>query len=99
MELAEKHGEITCPECHRAYSFDENFIDKLQRLKKLILAVIAAEDILGDVNIAVTTAHEEIKIPYRLLLTRLNSIITIDIGDKKVDFTFRIEPLNDGKFK
>ena len=99
MELCENHGQTICPDCHRSYHFEEEFIDKLKRLRKLILAVKDAEDILGDVNIAVTTMAGEVKIPYRLLMTRLNSIISLNVGDRKVDFNFRIEPLNEGHFK
>ena len=73
--------------------------DKLERLRELIVAVMNAEDILGDINVAVTTGAGDVKIPYRLLLTRMNSIITLNVGDRKVDFHFRIEPLKRGTFK
>ena len=95
MDLEESGGRVTCPECRREYDFDRSFLDKLERLRTLILSVRAAEDLLGDVNVAITTSTEEIRIPYRLLLTRLNTIISIDIGGVKVDFNFRIEPLNE----
>ena len=95
MDLEEAGGRVTCPECRREYDFDRSFLDKLERLRTLILSVRAAEDLLGDVNVAITTSTEEIRIPYRLLLTRLNTIISIDIGGVKVDFNFRIEPLNE----
>ena len=58
-----------------------------------------AADLLGDVNVAVTTSQGEIKIPYWLMLTRLNTIITLDLGGKKVDFNFRVEPLNQQTFR
>ncbi|MFW6413835.1 MAG: hypothetical protein ACOCZS_00915 [Verrucomicrobiota bacterium] len=95
MDLEESGGRVSCPECYREYRFDKPFLDKLQRLRKLIMAVREAEDLLGDVNVAITTSTEEVKIPYRLLLTRLNTTITIDMGGRKVDFNFRIEPLNE----
>lgn len=99
MELRESKGCVSCAACHREYRFQADFLDKLERLRHLILAVINAEDILGNVNVAVTTAAGEIKVPYRLLLTRLNSIVTLDVGEQKVDFNFRIEPLQNGLFK
>ncbi len=99
MELRESRGRVRCTECHRQYSFDAPFLDKLERLRSLIGAVMAAEDILGDVNVAVTTPAGEVKIPYRLLLTRLNTLITLQVGEKKVDFNFRVEPLEDGSFR
>ena len=99
MELRESKGQVSCPSCHREYRFDVEFLEKLERLRELVLAVMNAEDILGDVNVAVTTPAGTIKVPYRLLLTRLNSIITLQVGDQKVDFHFRIEPLHDATFK
>ena len=99
MQLRESEGSISCPGCHREYHFDADFLDKLERLRQLIVAVMNAEDILGDVNVAVTTLAGEVKVPYRLLLTRLNTIITLDMGEERVDFNFRVEPLKDGEFK
>lgn len=95
LELEASQGRVTCPVCHREYDFDRAFLNKLERLRNLILSVRAAEDLLGDVNVAITTPTDEVRIPYRLLLTRLNTIITLDIGNRRVDFNFRIEPLNE----
>ncbi|MCF7853864.1 MAG: hypothetical protein K9N51_03630 [Candidatus Pacebacteria bacterium] len=96
LGLQRSKGKVVCPECRREYHFDRSFLDKLQRLRKLIFAVRDAEDILGDINVAVTTPMGEVKVPYRLLLTRLNTTITIGVGGTQVDFNFRIEPLSDG---
>ena len=76
-----------------------HFLEKLEKLRRLLLAVKDAEDILGDVNVGVTTLNGEVKIPYRLLLTRLNTMITIDVGGQQVDFHFRVEPLDNGSFR
>lgn len=94
MELQKSKGKVACPECRRAYQFDRQFLGKLERLRNLIFSVREAEDILGDINVAVTTPMGEVKVPYSLLLTRLNTIVTINIGGRQVDFNFRIEPLN-----
>ncbi len=97
MELENSKGRVICPECRREYHFDRSFIDKLRRLRKLIFAVREAEDMLGDINVAVTTPMGEVKVPYQLLLTRLNTIISLDVDNRKIDFNFRIEPLNEAK--
>jgi len=99
MELRESKGRVACAECHREYRFDNEFLDKLERLRELILSVIKAEDILGDINVAVTTPGGEVRIPYRLLLTRLNTLVTLEMAGRKVDFNFRVEPLKDASFK
>jgi hypothetical protein len=100
MQLKENGGLLKCPGCHRQYEFaDDVFLEKLDKLRRLLLAVKEAEDILGDVNVGVTTLNGEVKIPYRLLLTRLNTMITLDVGGSKVDFHFRVEPLDNGTFR
>ena len=100
MQLKESGGILKCPSCHRQYEFsDDVFIEKLEKLRRLLLAVKDAEDILGDVNVGVTTLNGEVKIPYRLLLTRLNTMITLDVGGTMVDFHFRVEPLDDASFR
>ena len=100
MQLRDNKGLLKCPACHRQYEFaDDVFIEKLEKLRNLLLAVQDAEDILGDVNVGVTTLNGEVKIPYRLLLTRLNTMITLDVGGTKVDFHFRVEPLDNASFR
>jgi len=99
MDLEQSKGRVSCPECHREYHFDQTFLDKLKRFRKLILALQQAEDILGEANVAVTTSTGEVKIPYRLLLTRLNTLISLNVGDSKIDFNFRVEPLGDATFR
>lgn len=98
MDLEQRKGRISCPECRREYRFDPAFRDKMRRFRELILAIRNAEDLLGDVSVGVTSALGEERIPYRLLLTRLNTLISLDVGGRKVDFRFRVEPPN-GKFK
>ena len=100
MELKQQKGLLKCPHCHRQYSFEEGgFIGKLEKLRNLLVAVKEAEEILGDVNVGVNTVAGDVKIPYRLLLTRMNTMITLDVGDRKIDFNFRVEPLNSGDFR
>jgi hypothetical protein len=98
MELRASKGQIACAQCHRQYHFEAEFLEKLERLRRLVLTVKEAEDILGDTSIAVTTPAGEVRVPYRLLLTRLNTIITLDVAGRKVDFNFRVEPLNNARF-
>jgi hypothetical protein len=100
MQLKEDKGLLKCPCCHRQYEFvDDVFIGKLEKLRKLLLAVQDAEEILGDCNVGVTTLNGEVKIPYRLLLTRLNTMISLEVGGRKVDFHFRVEPLDNASFR
>jgi len=99
MSLKENQGQVGCPNCHRQYQFDRSFLKKLEKLRNLVLAVREAEDILGSCNIAITTPAGEVKIPYQLLLTRLNTMISLSVGGHQMDFNFRVEPLQDGTFR
>jgi len=99
LKLKDDNGKITCQNCHRIYEFEKAFLKKLEKLRVLILAVQDAEDILGDCNVAIVTPSGEVKVPYRLMLTRLNTLISLSLNGKRRDFNFRVEPLNDGLFK
>ena len=73
--------------------------DKLARMLKLVLALRDAEDILGDTNVSVNVAGGAVKIPYALLLTRLNTLFTLDYGDRKVDFHLWVAPTTPETFR
>ena len=88
-----------CKECHKSYAFDVDLKEKLTKLSDLIIAVRKAEDILGNCNVAVTVPGQTVKVPYSLLLTRLNTMITLKLGDKDVDFHFRVEPSSPETFR
>lgn len=99
MELNQSDFQAMCPKCHRPYSFDASLKEKFLKLQSLILALREAEPILGDCNVAVTVPGGEVKIPYALLLTRLNTMISLNLGEKKVDFHIWIEPTSSDTFR
>jgi len=99
MELDQADFQAMCPKCHRPYQFDDQLKDKFQKLQKLILAVRDAESILGDCNVAVAVPAGEVKVPYTLLLTRLNTMITLELGERKIDFHLWIEPSSEDTFR
>lgn len=99
MELDQADFQTMCPKCHRPYQFDDQLKTKFQKLRKLILAVREAEPILGDCNVGVAVPAGEVKIPYALLLTRMNTMITLNLGGRKVDFHLWIEPASADTFR
>lgn len=99
VEMSRENPQIMCRECHKPYMFDKKLRDKLESLYNLILAIREAEDILGDCNVAVTVPGGEVKVPYALLLTRLNTMISLNVGDKTVDFHLRVEPSSPETFR
>ena len=99
MELDEVDFQAMCPKCHRPYQFDDQLKDKFKKLQNLIFAVREAEPILGDCNVAVAVPAGEVKVPYALLLTRMNTMITLNLGGRKVDFHLWIEPSSADTFR
>ena len=99
MELEQSDFQTMCPKCHRPYQFDDELKGKFRKLHNLILAVRDAEPILGDCNVAVAVPAGEVQVPYALLLTRMNTMITLNLGDKKVDFHLWIEPSSADTFR
>lgn len=99
MSLEKNDRQVACPACHRPYRFDKSFVAKLEKLRQLVLAVREAEEIIGDCNVGVATPAGEVKLPYRLLLTRLNTLISLKAFDQVIDFTFRVEPLSEATFR
>ncbi|MDD3886944.1 MAG: hypothetical protein PHI35_08725 [Victivallaceae bacterium] len=98
-DVSSRNFQAVCPKCHKTYQLDGALRDKLGRMLELILAIRNSEDILGDSNVSVNVAGGEVKIPYALLLTRLNTLITLSVGDRKVDFHLWIEPSSPDTFR
>ena len=98
-DIAKDDFQTLCPKCHKPYQFNAELREKLMKLHHLVLALRQAESILGDCNVAVTVPGGEVKIPYALLLTRLNTMITLNVGDTTVDFHLRIEPTSTDTFR
>jgi transcription elongation factor Elf1 len=86
---------VLCKSCGCEYKFQAELVDKFQRFAALLKAVQNTQDILGDINVGIQVEGHSVKIPYRLLLTRLNTMITLQMGGQKVDFHVRVHPLAD----
>lgn len=91
----EKDPQLKCPKCNKEYSFNKDFVGKLKKFDNLICAIREAKDILSDTNVAINFKNHELRVPYRLLLTRMNTLLALKIGNDKVIFRFRVEPLGE----
>ena len=98
-QVADPGFQAVCPVCHRAYALEADLRDKLRRMLELIHALRSSEDILGDSVVSVNVAGGEVRIPYALLLTRLNTLITLELDGKKVDFHLWVEPSSPDTFR
>lgn len=94
FEIAKNHS-IRCGACGKEYTFGENLVGKLEKFEKLCRAVNEAQEILSDTNVAINVYSHEVKIPFRLLLSRLNTQLNLDVGGKEIQIRFRVSPLKD----
>ncbi len=83
-----------CSQCGKKYGIEPGklahqlalFVALCKQLKK-------SEEILSSSSIAVTVGPHEIKVPFKLLLSRFRSTLDIDIGGIKTTVSYRTEPL------
>ncbi|MBO5668705.1 MAG: hypothetical protein J6S43_06225 [Lentisphaeria bacterium] len=97
--VADPEFQAVCPVCHRAYALDDTLRDKLTRMMNLIASIRQCEDILGDSVVSVNVAGGNVRVPYALLLTRLNTLISLDVAGQKIDFHLWVEPSNPQMFR
>jgi DNA-directed RNA polymerase subunit RPC12/RpoP len=87
---------IQCADCEKKYSFtDAVLVRQLKKFEALCRQIQDSEEILGAANVGVDVGEHHVKVPYKLLLTRLSSSLDLNMGDKKVSIFFRIEPSRD----
>lgn len=87
--------KVVCHACRREYSFDAALREKIAKFARLVEAVRGAEEILGDTHVGLDIQGHSVQIPYRILLTRMNTFLTLDIDGTKFHFRLRVEPLAD----
>jgi hypothetical protein len=89
---------LICSHCQKAYQFDEpKLLRQLKQFEALCREIHKSEEILGETAIAINVGPHEVQFPYKLLLTRFNSTLKLNIEGQSVTIVFRIEPLKDVK--
>ena len=99
QDCADSNIQVLCPKCHKPYVFDHELRTKFGKLQKLIEVVREAEPILGDCCVSVDVPGGSVKVPYALLLTRLNTMLTLRVGGKSIDFHLWIQPSSPDTFR
>jgi hypothetical protein len=90
FDLDRQEWTIVCSSCHKSYAWqDDNFKRKFEAL---CLQIVESEEILADTAVGVKVGEHDILVPFKILLTRLNSHLTLRIADQLLRITFRIEP-------
>ena len=96
FEIEKEKKEIECPGCGISYDFfDETLCRQLRKFEDLCLQVKESEEILSNTSVGIFIGDREVKIPYKLLLTRLNSTLDLIVGERPLTITFRFEPLTE----
>lgn len=86
---------IECASCQKKYVFnDENLIRQLKKFALLCKQIADSEEILGNTTVGIDVEGKQVKVPYKLLLTRFTSSLDLIMGNRNVSIRFRIEPLD-----
>lgn len=96
FDLNIAHDQIVCHDCNKIYLFsDQNLKRQLSKFEALCKQIVDSKEILSETSVGIDIGEHHVKIPYKLLLTRFNSLLELDFEGEKVAIEFRIEPLRD----
>ena len=80
----------------KKYAFtDPTLTRQIKKFEALCCKIHDAEEILGNASVGVDVGTHHVKVPYKLLLTRLSSSLDLIMNGQTVSITFRIEPVQD----
>src|ERR1700722_3814205 len=86
----EKSEGIQCSECGFLYDFNDEVLRRqLRKFENLCRQIQLSEEILSNTSVGIYLGDREVKIPYKLLLTRLNSTLDLMVGDRPLTIIFR----------
>jgi hypothetical protein len=92
----ENNNTLNCSNCSKKYVFaDETLKRQLKKFEALCRQILDAEEILSHTAVGIDVGEHHVKVPYKLLLTRLSSTLDLMIGNQPVSIAFRVEPLRD----
>ncbi len=96
FELDNPSSQVVCSQCKKKYAFsDETLKRQLKKFEALCRQLVDSEEILSNTAVGIDIGEHQVKVPYKILLTRLSSTLDLIIGDQPVTISFRIEPLRD----
>lgn len=88
--------KVTCQHCNCTYTFEDPDLQRqLQKFEALCRQIVASEEILSNASVGIDVGGRQVKVPYKLLLTRFNSSLELEMGGRAVSIDFRLEPLKD----
>lgn len=92
----EEEPKVLCPHCKKSYLFDDEILKRqLKKFEALCRQIRESEEILGATSVGIDVGEKQVKIPFKLLLTRLSSCLDLHVGNEPFTIHFRFEPIND----
>ena len=83
--MAKLPWSTRCPGCGKRYGIESSTIaEQIKLFVGLCQQLKASEEILANAAIAITVGSTEVKIPFRLLLTRLKSTLDLVVDGKRI---------------
>ncbi len=98
LQIEKGDSLICCSSCSKKYAFDDkDLIRQLKLFIALCKQLQESEEILSHTSVGIDLGEHRVKIPYKILLTRLTSTLDLLIGEQPISFSFRFEPLELGE--
>lgn len=96
LDLKGHAGALSCDSCATSYAFgDKTLKRQIEKFEALCRQIAESEEILSNTSVGIHVAGQEVRVPYRILLTRLNSKLDLMLGDQRIVIEFRVEPRKD----
>lgn len=87
------NNSVHCEACGKIYAFsDPTLIRQLQKFEALCRQIHASEEILGQSSIGIDVDGHQVKVPFKILLTRLSSSLELKMQGQSLFIHFRTEP-------
>jgi len=84
---------LNCEECQKKYAFnDPTLVRQVKKFEALCRQIHDSEEILGHASVGVDVGEHHVKVPYKLLLTRLSSSLDLNMNGSPISIAFRSEP-------
>lgn len=100
FDLDKNNNQLLCSNCSLCYDFsNETLKRQITKFELLCRQIQDSEEILSNTAVGVYVGDREIKIPFKILLSRLNSTLDLMIDNHPVTINFRIEPTKDTPLK
>lgn len=84
---------LTCEKCEKKFVLGAQILEQLKQFEALCSQIQLSKSIFGQAAIAIDVGPHQVKIPFQLLLTRLSSVLELNVGGEKTTIAFRIDTL------